>query len=281
MSACCHSGALRGAVLGVDSVPETHDGGEMPNLKLTVQYVGTAYFGWQIQPGRPTIQGHLKEALRVLLREDVMPHGAARTDAGVHALGQVANAPYQGASDPRRLLRGLNALLPPDIRVSRVEPVGDDFHARHSARGRSYRYRIHHGEVCSPFERQLTAWVRAPLDAAAMKRAAALLVGRHDFAAFRGAGDQSRSPLKTIRRSEIAEEDSMIIYTVEADSFLQYMVRNISGTLIEVGRGRIAPESVSDILGSRDRRLAGPTAPPSGLFLVEVLYGDLVPPSGG
>jgi len=253
----------------------------MPNLKLTVQYVGTAYFGWQIQPARPTIQGHLKEALRVLLRQEVMPHGAARTDAGVHALGQVANVPHIGEADPRRLLRGLNALLPPDIRVCRVEPVGDSFHARHSARGRIYRYRIQHGEVCSPFEREFSAWMRATLDAGAMRRAAALLVGRHDFAAFRGAGDQSLSPLKTIRRSEIQEQDGMITYTVEADSFLQYMVRNIAGTLIEVGRGKIEPGRVAEILGSRDRRLAGPTAEPQGLFLVEVLYGDLVPPTGG
>jgi tRNA pseudouridine38-40 synthase len=114
-----------------------------------------------------------------------------------------------------------------------------------------------------------------------MRRGAALLVGRHDFAAFRGAGDQSLSPLKTIRRSEIADGGGLITYTVEADSFLQYMVRNIAGTLIEVGRGRIPPERVGDILGARDRRLAGPTAPPSGLFLVEVLYGDLAPPTGG
>ncbi len=265
----------------IDSEPDIHDGGEMPNLKLTVQYVGTAYSGWQIQPQKPTIQGHLKEALRVLLREDVMPHGAARTDAGVHALGQVANVPHRGDADPRRLLRGLNALLPPDIRVTGVERADEGFHARHSARGRIYRYRIQCGEVCSPFEREFSAWVRTPLDAAAMRRAAALLVGRHDFAAFRGAGDQSRSPLKTIRRSEVTEDVGMITYTVEADSFLQYMVRNIAGTLIDVGRGRIEPGSVGDILGARDRRLAGPTAPPSGLFLVEVLYGDLVPPSGG
>jgi len=254
----------------------------MPNLRIAVQYAGTAYHGWQIQPGRPTIQGHLKDALRTLLRQDVMPHGAARTDAGVHALGQVANVPYQGQeADPRRLLRGLNALLPADIRVRSVTPAPADFHARHSARGRIYRYRIQHGDVRSPFEREFSAWVRAPLDAGAMERAAAHLVGRHDFASFRGAGDQSLSPLKTIRRSEIAEQNGMIVYTVEADSFLQYMVRNISGTLIEVGRGRFAPDSVGAILGARDRRLAGPTAPPGGLFLVEVLYGDLVPPVGG
>ena len=253
----------------------------MPNLKLTLQYSGTAYFGWQIQPGRPTIQGHLKEALRVLLREEVMPHGAARTDAGVHALGQVANVPHQAEAEPRRLLRGLNALLPPDIRVTSVAPVRDDFHARHSARGRIYRYRIQHGEVHSPFEREYSAWVRAPLDAAAMGRAAALIVGRHDFGAFRGAGCQSLSPLKTIRRSEIVSENGLITYTVEADSFLQYMVRNIAGTLIEVGRGKLAADRVAAILDSRDRRQAGPTAPACGLFLVEVLYGDLVPPTGG
>ncbi len=253
----------------------------MPNLRLTLQYIGTAYHGWQVQPDRPTIQGLLKEALGTVLREQVMPYGAARTDAGVHALGQVASAAVRGDPDPGRLIRSLNAILPPDIAVVRIERVGEDFHARHSAVGRIYRYRIVQGPVCSPFERGFAAWVRSPLDVAAMSEACGRLVGTHDFSSFRGAGDVSATPVKTIRTSRLERDESrrVLTYTVEADSFLQYMVRTIAGTLIEVGRGRVGPEAIGEILAGRDRRLAGPTAPPEGLFLVEVLYPDLAPSS--
>jgi len=255
----------------------------MIHLKLTIEYIGTSYHGWQIQPGVPTIQGEVQRCLRTVLREPVRLHGAARTDAGVHALGQVAtcSAPVD---EPTRLLRSLNALLPHDIVVRRIERVPEGFHARHSATGRIYRYRVVAGEDVSPFLRDVTAHSRIPLDGEAMGRAAALLVGRRDFSSFRGSGDVSDSPVKEIRSSTIVREGErgeIITYTVEATSFLQYMVRNIAGTLIEVGRGRIAPEDVSGILEARDRRLAGPTAPAKGLCLVRVLYDHLAQGTGG
>lgn len=250
-------------------------------LKLTIEYVGTAYHGWQIQPGVPTVQGILQERLAVILRESVRINGAARTDAGVHAEGQVASLVTNAALEPRRLLRSLNALLPGDIAVRSVEAVSDRFHARHSALGRTYRYQVVEGGSVSPFLAGFSAHAPHRLDLTAMEEAAALLVGRRDFSSFRAAGDPSDSSVKEIRRSSMARDGSrpeLLHYTVEASSFLQYMVRNIAGTLLEVGRGRLAPTEMARILEARDRRLAGPTAPARGLFLVRVQYphdGDL------
>jgi tRNA pseudouridine38-40 synthase len=255
----------------------------VPNLRLTLEYDGTAYHGWQIQPGVATIQGVLEERLAVILRQPVAARGAARTDAGVHALGQVASVLVPGEVDTVRLHRSLNALLPGDIAVRRVERVSDDFHARHSARGRVYRYRILQGAAISPFDRGFAAHVRGPLDVEAMDRGAQRLLGRHDFSSFRAAGDVSESPVKEVRSSRVEREpgrDDLIVYTVEASSFLQHMVRALAGTLIEVGRGRWAPEAVTSILEARDRRAGGPTAPARGLFLVRVIYPDLAPPEG-
>ncbi len=255
----------------------------MPNLKFTIEYDGTAYHGWQIQPTVPTIQGTLEGCLATILRRGVALKGAARTDAGVHALGQVASFAAPDA-DPRRLTRSLNALLPDDIVVRSVETAPPEFHARHSAIGRIYRYRIVVGEEPSPFIRPFVAPSRTALDHEAMGRAAALLLGRRDFSSFRAAGDVSESPVKEIRRSIVAREGErgeIITYTIEASSFLQYMVRNIAGTLIEVGRGRIRPEEMTRILETRDRRAAGPTAPAAGLCLVRVLYADVARESDG
>ena len=245
---------------------------------LTLEYIGTAYHGWQVQPGLPTIQGHLQDRLSLAIRQPIVARGAARTDAGVHALGQVASIETAVEIDPGRLARTLNATLPGDIGVRRIESVSAEFHARHSARGRIYRYQIVQGEYISPFHSGFAAHVRAPLDVEAMDRAAALLVGEMDFSSFRAAGDVSESPVKVIRESRVSvrkENQNLIEYTVEASSFLQHMVRTIAGTLIEVGRGRMEPERIPEIISSRDRRLAGPTAPAMGLFLVKVLYPDL------
>ncbi len=250
----------------------------MPDLRLTIQYVGTAYKGWQIQPGLPTVQGVLEDRLAVLMRRPVRVQGAARTDAGVHALGQVASLSVEGEVDLRRLGRSLNSLLPGDVAVVDLREAPPGFHARHSASGRVYRYRIALGSHLSPFCRGFAAHCRGPLDVAAMRQAAAMIPGERDFSSFRAAGDRSETAVKTVRRSELVEERAcqpMIVYEVEATSFLQHMVRNIAGTLIEVGRGRIAPERVPGILEARDRRLAGPTAPAEGLFLVKVQYPHL------
>lgn len=250
----------------------------MPILKLTVEYVGTSYRGWQTQPGLATVQGILSDRLAVILRHPVVTYGAARTDAGVHALGQVAHLETPDRVDAGRLRRSLNATLPPDIGVRLVEEMPRDFHARHSALGRIYRYQIVEGEFLSPFLRNFAAHSRAALDTDAMEEAAASLVGEHDFSSFRAAGDVSRTPVKRIARSDVRREGSdrrLIVYTVEATSFLQHMVRNIAGTLMQVGLGRTRPAAIPEILAARDRREAGPTAPARGLFLVRVLYGDL------
>ncbi|HET6372892.1 MAG TPA: tRNA pseudouridine(38-40) synthase TruA [Candidatus Polarisedimenticolia bacterium] len=255
----------------------------MPNLRLTIEYVGTAYKGWQIQPAAPTIQGVLQDRLRVVLRHPAQARGAARTDAGVHALGQVASVMTPVAVAPERLARSLDALLPADIGIRSVEIVPDSFHARHSALGRIYRYRISTGSHMSPFQKLYAAHVPRRLDVQAMREAAALLLGRRDFSSFKGSEDVSESPVKEIRRSEVAVDpgaDTTLVYTVEASSFLQHMVRNIAGTLIEVGRGRIKPDEIPGILDARDRRAAGPTAPAHGLFLERVLYADLAPRDG-
>lgn len=263
--------------------------GLLANLKLTLEYVGTAYHGWQIQPGVPTIQGTLQDRLQVVLRRPIPARGAARTDAGVHAFGQVASLMAPPGTDTGRLHRSLNALLPDDIAVRRVEPVPDTFHARHSARGRIYRYRILQGIAVSPFDRGFAAHVRGTLDVEAMDEAARALVGTHDFSSFRASGDVSESPVKEVRSSRVTREpgrDDLIVYTVEASSFLQHMVRTLAGTLIEVGRGRWTPGDVADILASRDRRAAGFTAPAKGLFLMRVIYpeadgpADLAPTQG-
>jgi len=253
-------------------------------LKLVIEYVGTAYHGWQVQPGVPTIQGILQDRLAMILRRAVLVRGAARTDAGVHALGQVASLEVDLPVEPWRLKRSLNATLPEDIAVREVAPVDAAFHARHSARGRIYRYQISQGETVSPFLRPFAAQSRRPLDLAAMSAAACALTGRRDFSSFRAAGDQSDSPVKEIRRSVVElspEWRDLIVYTVEASSFLQHMVRNIAGTLIEVGLGRIPPGRIEEILSSRDRRNAGPTAPAAGLCLMKVVYPDLARPDSG
>ncbi len=250
----------------------------MPNLKLTIEYLGSAYFGWQIQPGRPTVQGELERALSIALREPVRTRGAARTDAGVHALGQVASAIVDAPAEPWRLTRSMNALLPEDIVVRQVEIVPESFHARHSARGRIYRYQIATGPSWSPFLRATTTWSRTPLDAAAMDAAARLLEGEHDFSSFRSSGDQSESPTKVIRSSRVGRVEGapdLLHYTVEGSSFLQHMVRAIAGTLIEVGRGRRHPDEMTRVVEARRRSAAGPTAPARGLTLVSVIYPDL------
>lgn len=256
----------------------------MANFKLVIEYVGTSYHGWQIQPRVPTIQGLLQTALLVALREPAVAKGAARTDAGVHALGQVASVQIAGPVDPRRLIRSLNAILADDIAVRSIEEVPESFHARHAARGRIYRYQIFEGEPLSPFYREFAAHSRARLDLDAMGEAARLLVGRHDFSSFRASGDPSDSPVKEIRRSTVerlGERGDLLVYTVEASSFLQHMVRNIAGTLIEAGRRRIRPDQIVSILQARDRRLAGPTAPARGLCLLKVLYDHLAPGGSG
>ena len=254
-----------------DHVPES----VVRTLKLTIQYDGTDYVGWQRQENGASIQGLLEEALRPIEGAHVNVFGAGRTDAGVHALGQVASLRLTASIQPQRLVRALNAVLPPDIRVVDAKEAPDDFHARFSATGKLYEYRIINDQAVSPFLRRFVWQVIPPLDLGAMRQASALLIGRHDFAAFQAVRASVKSTERTIRRLEWIEgrgSDVPLVMQIEGDGFLRHMVRTIAGTLVQVGLGRWPVDYVSDVLASRSRLRAGNTAPAAGLFLVRVLY---------
>ncbi len=246
----------------------------MPKLRLTLEYDGSDFAGWQLQAvGQRTVQGTLEDAIRRVTGQTARVSGAGRTDAGVHAEGQVASVVLDTAVELAALARSLNGVLPPDLAVVALEPAPDDFHARYDARSKLYRYRIWNGALRSPLHARRSQWIRAPLDLAAMRRAANSLVGRHDFAAFRTAGSDGRSTLRTVSSLEInGEPRGEIQLLVEADGFLRHMVRILAGTLVEVGMGRRAAASVPGLLASRDRAQAGPTAPAQALTLVRVSY---------
>jgi tRNA pseudouridine38-40 synthase len=243
-------------------------------LRLTIEYEGEAYQGWQVQPGGPTVQEVLEKALATALREPVRVRGAGRTDAGVHACGQVAAVRVTRVPvDLDRLQKSLNALTPDDIAIREIAVVDDAFDPRRDARSRVYEYRILNARTPSPFWRRHAWHIALPLDAGAMDAAAAALVGEHDFAAFCGAdAEPVRSTVRRVLESRVQTPQSLLVYRVEATAFLKHMVRNIVGTLVEVGLGQRAPESLADILAGRDRTRAGATAPPHGLTLVAVRY---------
>lgn len=248
-----------------------------PVLALTVAYDGTRFAGWQEQPGPPTVQGTLRDALARLHgvdREAIAVDGAGRTDAGVHALGQVASYRPPTPREPATVLRALAGLLPGAIRVLDAEPRGPSFHARRSATGKLYRYRIVQRDVLLPFEAPWAWHVVRPLDAARMERAARALVGRHDFAAFAASGRPTRTTVRTVTRLAVRRAPGgLLLVDVEADGFLYKMVRNIAGLLVDVGRSRRAVEDVPAVLASRDRARGSATAPARGLCLVRVRYG--------
>ncbi len=247
----------------------------MRTLKLSLHYLGTRYQGWQLQPGRPTIQGELEKALAALTGEAIRVVGAGRTDAGVHARGQVASLTLASKIPPRGILLGTNDRLPADIRLVAVEEVAEGFHARHDALWKDYAYRFSTAPVVSPFLAPTVTAVRSPLDRRHMEEAAAHFLGEHDLAAFCGAEGRLKQTRRRITVSRLAdEEDQVVAYWIRASGFLQHLVRTIAGTLIEVGRGRIAPEAVPEILTSRDRSRAGPTAPSVGLTLERVAYAE-------
>jgi tRNA pseudouridine38-40 synthase len=244
----------------------------MRTLKLTLAYDGTRFVGWQRQSEGESIQGLLEDALARFDGASVSVQGAGRTDAGVHALGQVASARVTFAHPAATLVRALNAHLPPEIRVLSVEDVAPDFHARFSARSKTYRYVIRNAPVADPFERQYAWHLPEPLALDAMREAAALLVGKHDFAAFRSVGAEVATTVRTITRSEWRESGGRLVYEVAGDGFLRHMVRAIVGTLVEIGRGWRAPQQVGSLLAGGRRADAGATAPPHGLFLLRVDY---------
>jgi len=245
-------------------------------LRLTVEYEGTAYQGWQLQPGGPTVQEILERALATALREPARVRGAGRTDAGVHACGQVAAVRVTRVPDDlERLRRSLNALTPDDVAVREIAVVDDVFDPRRHASSRVYEYRILNAPAPSPFWRRYAWHVLEPLRMDAMNAAAGTLLGEHDFAAFRGAdAEPVRSTVRRVLESRLEPGGAVLVYRIEATAFLKHMVRNIVGTLVEVGRGQRSSETMGDIIAGRDRTRAGATAPPHGLTLVEVRYGD-------
>lgn len=245
----------------------------MRTLKLTLAYDGTRFVGWQRQAHGESIQGLLEDALARFEGSPVMVHGAGRTDAGVHALGQVASVRVTCSHDVATLTRALNAQLPEDVRVLAVEEAAPDFHARFSATAKTYRYMIRNAPIAMPFERAYVWHLPEALNVDAMQRAAALLVGTHDFAAFQSVGTQTPGSVRTVLRSGIVQvEPSLLSYQVTGEGFLRYMVRALTGTLVEIGRGWREPESIMSLLAGGRRSDAGATAPPQGLFLVSVDY---------
>ena len=242
-------------------------------MKLVLSYDGTRYVGWQVQSNGPSIQAELERALSTLHKEPVRVRGAGRTDSGVHALGQVASLAVERPLPVTAYVKGLNGLLPEDIAVRHAEVRDAPFDARRDARGKRYRYRIENLPTRAPLGR-LQAWqVFRPLDLAAMRAAATHLLGRHDFGAFRATDCEAQHAVRELRRLDVEDGGAGRIEVVaEATAFLKHMVRNLVGTLVEVGLGAREPGSMPALLESRDRALAGRTAPPQGLVLEEVFY---------
>jgi len=240
--------------------------------RLLLEYDGTDYHGWQWQLNARSLQGTIEEALAVLLHHPARVRAAGRTDTGVHALGQVATFRTERTLDCREIRNALNARTPPDIAVRAVEQVPDDFDVRRDARARIYEYRIWNQPWRSAFWHRFCWHIARPLDVRAMRLAAAMLPGTHDFSAFRAADCEAKSTVRTVTHSGLTENENVCIYRIEATAFLQHMVRAIVGTLVRIGVGDRAPEDVAEVLASRDRTRAGATAPPQGLVLIAVRY---------
>jgi tRNA pseudouridine38-40 synthase len=246
----------------------------MRNLRLILSYDGTDFNGWQTQPGFRTVQETLEKAIAAITGERIRVNASGRTDTGVHALGQVLNFYTNTHHPPEVLLRAVNAHLPPDVVVSEARDMPQAFDANRDAKRKLYRYVIQNGPVSNPFLRRYCYHSRHRLDARAMQQAAEPLRGRHDFHSFETDWPNRMSSVRTITHLAVNRMGDWIWLDVEADGFLYNMVRAIAGTLINVGRGYWPVSQVADILGAEDRRLAGPTAPAQGLFLVRVTYSD-------
>jgi len=269
-------------VSGFDDSTSPPDSKDRPqrNLKLILSYDGAEFSGWQVQPDAITIQGTLASAVRRITGENVLPQGSGRTDAGVHALAQVVTFVTESSVPTENFQKALNDILPASVRVLDVQEMPAEFHARHSAKGKTYRYRIYRGSICPPFLARYVWHYPYPLSEEAMISAAGLVVGEHDFTSFaavdpeRGRNGEPVSNVRTIFSSAWERSGEEFIYTVRGSGFLHHMVRNLVGMFILVGRGTVQVDDVTRILDARNRSAAGATAPAAGLYLVSVDYGD-------
>ncbi|MCX8109834.1 MAG: tRNA pseudouridine(38-40) synthase TruA [Syntrophorhabdaceae bacterium] len=244
----------------------------MRNIRLIISYDGTCYHGWQCQPDLITVQETLIRAVERIVNHKVKLYGGARTDSGVHAMAQVANFFTENKIETKNLLRGLNSLLPLDIRIRDVHEVDGSFHARYSAKSKTYVYTILNQPFDSPFYTRYVWHIPYPLDVSSMNRAARLIKGEHDFSAFKKKNEPYGSSIRCVLRSGVKKRGDFIYIFIEATGFLRYMVRNITGTLVLIGAGKLKEDAMAEILASRDRDMAGPTAPAKGLFLKEIYY---------
>jgi tRNA pseudouridine38-40 synthase len=242
----------------------------MRNYKLSISYDGTDFHGWQRQPDKRTIQGVLEESLTKITRKKIHIIGAGRTDAGVHAQEQVANFKANLSLEDEELIRALNSVLPDEVRINSLKKIDIDFHARKMAKSKIYQYRIFNSPIISPFLQRYTLQWSSPLKVNLMKEAAPLFAREADFRAF--SSSQLQNSIRKVMRSEIGKKGDEIIYTVEANGFLRYMVRTMVGTLFEIGKGKMPPGRIEEIFRQKKRSLAGPTIPAKGLCLIKVNY---------
>jgi tRNA pseudouridine38-40 synthase len=243
------------------------------NIKLVISYDGTGYFGWQRQPDRPTIQGTIEDKIGLMVGTPVTLIGSGRTDAGVHALHQVANFRVSTTLTPTVFFKGLNSLLPKSITINQAEYAAPDFHARYDAKSKVYEYRIYNEDLRSPFLRHYAWHIAQPLDTRPMRECLDLVSGVHDFSAFCSAGDGATNPVRTMIKAALnIREGNLLVFEFEANGFLRHMVRNIMGTIAHVGLGVRSVKRFQEILDSKDRNQAEAKAPPGGLYLKDVRY---------
>lgn len=238
--------------------------------KVHLSYDGTDFHGWQKQPRKRTVQGVVEETLTKIIQKKIPVIGSGRTDAGVHALGQIAHFRASLALTEGELFRAFNSLLPKDVRIVSVDTTAPDFHARKMARSKVYQYRIFNAPLLSPFLFRYVYHWTSPLDVLSMRKAAPLFLGEHDFSGF--SSNRFLHPVRTIYSAEMTKKGPEILFTIEANGFLRYMVRTIVGTLLEIGKGKMTPERIEEVFSTKDRALAGPTSPAKGLCLIKVNY---------
>jgi len=244
----------------------------MTNYKLIIEYDGTAYHGWQRQKTDSTIQQKIEAAISTMAKEKINLIGSGRTDAGVHALAQAANFHTSSNIPSNAFVAGLNSLLPDDIVIKSCEPVDENFHSRFGAKSKTYQYRILNERLPSAINRNYAWFIRAPLEVSLMQAALTHIIGEHDFKSFEGAGSPRASTIRTVFKTEFKTKDNYIIFDITANGFLRYMIRNLIGTFVDVGHKKTSPDQFKKILTSKNRALAGNTAPPHGLFLLHVTY---------